>query len=100
MKSLRVTIILITLAIIFLTLAGTMMVTVQTFKAYYTEAWTAKSEIFGQNVQSIVDSLLLLGLQLDHLEGMNDKLRELVTHTKGIAYCQYLRCAQPAPVRC
>src|SRR5215470_14071259 len=105
MKSLRLKIILITLAIIFLALTVSTLFTVKAFKAYYTDALTAKSEIFAQNVRSIVESLLQLGLALDQFEGMNDKLAELVGHTPGIAYCRIydaqgklLYGAEPAPV--
>jgi signal transduction histidine kinase/ActR/RegA family two-component response regulator len=88
MKSLRLKIILITLAIIFLALTVSTLFTVKAFKAYYTDALTAQSEIFGQNIRSIIDSLLQLGLALEQFEGMNDKLAELVGHTAGIAYCR------------
>ena len=88
MKSLRLKIILITLAILFLALTVSTLFTVKAFRVYYTDALTAKSEIFGQNVRSIVASLLQLGLALEQFEGMNDKLAELVKPTAGIAYCR------------
>lgn len=87
MKSLRLQIILMTLASILLTLTVTTLVTVRTFRTYYTEALTANAAIFAQNVRTITDSLLLLGLSLEQFEGMNEKLKELVVPAKDIAYC-------------
>lgn len=86
MRSLRLNIILITLVMLCLTLTVTVLITVRAFKTYYTEALTAKSEVFGQNVRSIVQSLLRFGVHLDQLEGMNNQLAELLAHAKGVAY--------------
>ncbi|MEJ2695025.1 MAG: methyl-accepting chemotaxis protein [Candidatus Sulfobium sp.] len=52
----------------------------------YRQAILAKTQAVGEGLQRDLGKVLSLGVPVDSLEGVNDKLKELITNDKAIAY--------------
>jgi methyl-accepting chemotaxis protein len=58
------------------------------YRANYSNTLLAASESVGNNLLSVVDELLSLGLQLNNLEGMDEKCKWMVEKNAAtVAYC-------------
>ncbi|MEW6108287.1 MAG: methyl-accepting chemotaxis protein [Nitrospirota bacterium] len=66
--------------------------TVLTFIAYnkYKQAILSKSTSIGESLQRELEKVLLLGVPLESLEGMSEKLADLVSRNKALGYAMVM----------
>ncbi|MBF0266274.1 MAG: EAL domain-containing protein [Gammaproteobacteria bacterium] len=79
-------IIFVTSATLIFSLIISAFVILQSFRNHYTNALLTGAFGVGYSIESILNEMLVLGLPLDSLSGMNDKLKETVTKNPHIAY--------------
>jgi diguanylate cyclase (GGDEF)-like protein/PAS domain S-box-containing protein len=79
-------ILIFTISILALSLAVGSVVNILSFRANYTDALLTGSFGVGHSIESVVKELLALGLPLESLSGMDEKLAEVVKDNAHIAY--------------
>ncbi|MCG7929272.1 MAG: EAL domain-containing protein [Candidatus Thiodiazotropha lotti] len=79
-------ILLITIGILAISLLVSSMLNVVSFRSKYTDALLTGSFGIGYSIESLLTELLALGLPLDSLSGMDNKLVEVVEKNSHIAY--------------
>ncbi len=79
-------ILLIIIGILALSLLGSSIVNLQSFRKNYTDALVTGSFGVAHSIESLVNELLLLGLPLESLSGMDKKLLEVVSMNEHIVY--------------
>ncbi|MCG8040696.1 MAG: EAL domain-containing protein [Candidatus Thiodiazotropha endolucinida] len=79
-------ILLITIGILAISLLVSSMLNVISFRSKYTDALLTGSFGIGYSIESLLTELLALGLPLDSLSGMDNKLVEVVEKNSHIAY--------------
>ncbi|MCG8488134.1 MAG: EAL domain-containing protein [Chromatiales bacterium] len=79
-------ILLITIGILALSLLVSSMLNILSFREKYTDALLTGSFGIGYSIESLLTELLALGLPLDSLSGMDNKLDEVVVKNRHIAY--------------
>ena len=65
---------------------------VLTFHSYdkYKQAILSKSTFIGETMQRDLQKVLLLGISIESLEGVNEKLQELISRNKTISYAMVI----------
>ncbi|ODB97479.1 hypothetical protein A3196_12370 [Candidatus Thiodiazotropha endoloripes] len=79
-------ILIITIGILAISLLVSSMLNVISFRSKYTDALLTGSFGIGYSIESLLTELLALGLPLDSLSGMDNKLVEVVEKNSHIAY--------------
>ncbi len=79
-------ILIITIGILALSLVVSSVVSILSFRRNYTDALLTGSFGVGHSIESVLNGLLALGLPLDSLSGMDEKLAEVVRDNPHIAY--------------
>lgn len=77
---------IITITIVFLSLLGSSVVNIISFRKNYTEALLTGSYGLGYTLNNVISELLDLGLPLTSLDGMDKKVRQLVEQNPHISY--------------
>ena len=79
-------ILLVTISVLFVSLAIGSVVNILDFRRSYTEALVTGSYGLGQSLNSVIGEMLDLGLPLESLAGMDKKVKQLVESNPHISY--------------
>lgn len=84
--TLRKKIVLITVAVLAVTLGAGMYVSARIFSSVYSRSVKSKVSAVGGSLVSQLDRLLSLGIPLDELVGFEEQCQEIVKNYEGVAY--------------
>ena len=79
-------ILLMTIGILAVSLLVSSLLIIQSFRKHYTDALITGSFGVGHSIESLLNEMLTLGLPLDSLSGMDEKLEEVVAKNEYIDY--------------
>jgi uncharacterized membrane protein (DUF485 family) len=79
-------IILATTASLVIFLILTAYIILQSFRTQYTDALITGAYGIGYSIESVLNEMLSLGLPIESLSGMNDKLSETISNNPNIGY--------------
>lgn len=85
-KSLEYNIILFVFIILFITTLANTGMDVYGFRSDYINAMTLRTQSIGQAMKSSVEKILVLGIELKDISGMDEKCRDMVASNPEISY--------------